>query len=1011
MMRKLGHRAAVVGLALLALSLPVTASAQVQRGSLLVHVADESGGVLPGATLELTSPVMPGAINAVSDATGQYRFPSLIVGTYQLKVSLSGMQTLIRQNLVVTQGATVEVSVALKVGAMSEAVTVQAETPVVDTKAATLATNIDKHILQGAPGGQDIWSIIEYKAPGVTIDTGSGSPPDIGGSQGGLQRSMTSRGVPNGQNTQMLNGVNVNDPAAQGFSMNYYVPAALDNIQVSTAAEDISIGTAGVFINMVTKSGSNHFGGSAMATCQGKCGVNTQGSNVDTSQQDLGIRAGSNGTNILTNTNFQIGGPILRNKLFFFDSTNFQAIHVGVTAFPAVVPTGIQSPLLNTSQQDTTDTIAGEGKVNYQLNSKHRFEGYLSKQRYDKPNRGSAFNNTQDSDFKELDTFVIMQASWNYVMSERMFLDTRVSYNNTHFDLFQKTGLQPLTDNATGNQYQNNTTQQFMFRRRSEVLSNWQYFLPDWLGGRHEFRIGFDNGYTPETVTFSKALNVTSTINTTLNPEAQTVTLFNSPVIVNRAVNTTALYGQESYSVKRLTAVAGLRWERVEGYLPVQDTTSDSQFFPAGTVFQGVTINGVKQDYTVQDHFAAIHDDPLWHNFAPRVSLTYDLTGHGTSAIKFSAGRYLDQISTGTPPNPNGLISQTYNWNDVNNNLVFDPGNLTWNGTQYIGPELGALTRTSIPAPSAFNQAEQRPYTNQQTIEFDQEVMPGLAATVAFVHTAQHHQLATIDQNQALWFDPVNPEFVPVTLTDPGRDGVPGTADDQPITVYQLTSSSITTSSITTNNDLLDQHTKSISFDLNKRFSHGWALIGGYTYTNVFQAAQSVSNPNGLLVNSGGVSGGRAHDFKLTGTFELPYQVLFGVNARLDSGLPITRSWAIPACSKSVVSNCLLNASGNTTVNAEPRGDVLLPWLGTADIRFGRFFNVGTNRFDVSIDIYNITNANTIFSVRTNTGQTTVFFNNDPTQTSQKVASFLSPTGVTGPRILRFNLTWTFGAR
>jgi Carboxypeptidase regulatory-like domain/TonB-dependent Receptor Plug Domain len=1009
---KPGFSGILFGLAILLL-LPALASAQVQRGNLFVKVADEQGGILPGATLELTSPVMPGVVTAVTDSNGAYHFPSLVVGTYQLKVSLQGMQSIIRQGLIVQQDQTVELSLVLKVGSMAEAVTVQAETPVVDTKAATLQTNIDKNILQATPGGQDIWSIIEFKAPGVTIDTGSGSPPDVGGNQGGLQRSLTSRGVPNAQNTQMLNGVNVNDPAAQGFSMNYYVPQALDNIQVSTAADDISIGTAGVFINMVTKSGSNRYGGSFFGTCQGDCGVNTQSSNIAPAQQADGIRAGSNGTNILTNTNFQIGGPIIHNKLFFFDSTNFQAIHVGVTSFPAVAPLGIETPLSTTSQQDTTDTLAGEGKVNFQLNTKNRFEGYLSKQRYDKPNRGSAFSNTQDSDWHELDTFVIMQASWNYVMSDRMFLDTRVSYNNTHFDLNEKTDLQPLTDNATFNTYQNESSQPFMFRRRSEVLSNWQYFLPKWLGGRHEFRLGFDNGNTPETVTTSRAQNVNITINSLLTPEAQTVTLFNSPTIVNRAVNSTALYGQETYSLNRLTAVAGIRWERVEGYLPPQTTTADSEYFPSGTVFNSVTINGVTGPYTVQDQFAAVHNDPLWHNWAPRTSLTYDLTGKGKSAVKFSAGRYLDQINTGTPPNPNGTISQTYVWNDVNHNLQFDPDNLVFNGTQYIGPELGRLTRTSIPAPAGFNQAEQRPFTNEQTVEFDQELRPGLAATIAFVHTAQHHELGAVDTNEANWFSGPNPEYTAVQLIDPGRDGVLGTSDDQPITAYSLSSASNAVTTLTENDDRLDIHTKSVSFDLTKRFSHGWQLVGGYTYTDVFQQAASVSTPD-ALINSAGVAGGRAHDFKLAGSFQLPYQILFGVNARLDSGLPITRTWAIPTCTPSVPTDCLaVSPSGGSTtsINAEPRGDLLLPWLGTADIRFGRFFNVGTNRFDLSFDIYNITNANTVFSVRTTTGTVTVFQNNVPTNPSQTIAQFLSPTGVTAPRILRVNLTWTFGAR
>ena len=81
---------------------------------------------------------------------------------------------------------------------------------------------------------------------------------------------MSARGTPNAQNTQLLNGVNVNDPAAQGFSMNYYIPSAFENIQVSTGAQDISVGTGGMLINMVTKSGTNRFSGERAADLPGQ---------------------------------------------------------------------------------------------------------------------------------------------------------------------------------------------------------------------------------------------------------------------------------------------------------------------------------------------------------------------------------------------------------------------------------------------------------------------------------------------------------------------------------------------------------------------------------------------------------------------------------------------------------------------------------------------------------------------------------------------------------------------
>ena len=109
------------------------------------------------------------------------------------------------------------------------------------------------------------------------------------------------------------------------------------------------------------------------------------------------------------------------------------------------------------------------------------------------------------------------------------------------------------------------------------------------------------------------------------------------------------------------------------------------------------------QDYTVQKSFDEVRHDPLWHDFAPRAAVTYDLNGDGKTALKFSWGRYLDQINTGTPPNPNAQISQQYNWNDANGDLVFDPGNATWNGKQYVGGEFGTLRSTSGLAVSTFD--------------------------------------------------------------------------------------------------------------------------------------------------------------------------------------------------------------------------------------------------------------------------------------------------------------------
>jgi hypothetical protein len=1027
------RRSTVVGI-LLMLGLAVASApavAQVQRGSILIRAVDAQGGVMPGATVTLTSSILPGAIVGVTDSAGTYRSPSLSVGTYTVKVALQGFQTLNRENVVVIQNQTVSLDLTMKVGAMTEQVTVTAESPVVDTKSTNVAVNIDKKILETTPGGKDIWSLLEYKAPGVVFDV-----PDVGGNQAGLQRSLSARGTPNAQNTQMLNGVNVNDPAAQGFSMNYYTPSTFENIQVQTGSQDITVGTAGVVINMVSKSGTNRLFAQSLLTCQGHCGpFATQSHNVDTNLLNYGIRRDANGVDYITNTNGQVGGPLIKNKLFYFGSVNYQPTHVNVVGFPSIVPSYIASPLANTSIEDTTDIVAGEGKLNYQFNSNNRFEGYLSKQRYDKPNRGAGVGLTQDSDSKELDTFVIAQAAWNLVLTDRIFADTRISYNNTHFPLLQKTDLQPISDNTTGNLYRNRTSSALMYRRRLQVVSNWQYFVPKFLGGRHEFKGGIDNGYTPEDVTTTRVDNVNLTF-TSSNGAPVRVTLFNSPNLVKRAVNTTALYGQDSYSYKRLTVIGGVRWERIEGFLPAQAHDASSPYFGPGTAFLATTFSYTLPDgtpasvtgpYTVPASYAELRNDPMWKNGAGRFSATYDLFGKGKTILKTSAGKYLDQINTGTPPNPNGSISQNYTWNDLNGDYVFQPGTVTWNGTSYVaaspnselGPYLNQQTLANPYGPLTFNKSLKRPSRNEFTIGVDHELFPNILLSTTFIHRREHNNQGNVDQNPNLWPS----EYTLVTLTEPGRDGCAvgvstpagttppcaglNTGDEHPIQAYNLNSTATTITTVTVNDDRLAQHYNGVEISLTKRYSKGWTALVGYDYGHTRQDLISLGNPNNVNVNAGGISGGRRHIFNGSASYVLPwYGILLGTEFRVQSGLPITRTWTPPVCSVTVLTNCL---NQSQSLNVETRGSVELPWLSSVDLKVGKVLHVGRQTFDLSVDAYNMTNANTVYAVGTSSTIRQVRFAGDPNSPQVNVANFLSPQNALGPRIVRFNLQWSFG--
>jgi hypothetical protein len=167
------------------------------------------------------------------------------------------------------------------------------------------------------------------------------------------------------------------------------------------------------------------------------------------------------------------------------------------------------------------------------------------------------------------------------------------------------------------------------------------------------------------------------------------------------------------------------------------------------------------------------------------------------------------------------------------------------------------------------------------------------------------------------------------------------------------------------------------------------------------KTSRGLQNPNNLYINAGGVSGGRRHLINGSASYMLPwFGILVATDFRVQSGLPITRTWTPQLCSTTVTTNCL---NQSQSINVESRGSRELPWLNSADMRVGKTFHLENQSFDVSVDAFNVTNANTVYSVGTSSNTRTVRFANDPAQPLTTIANFLSPTGVLGPRIIRFN--------
>lgn len=963
---------------LIALGVATSVHAQIQTGSILVKASDEQGALTPGVTVTISSPVLvAGSMVGVTDAGGAYRFPSLVPGLYTVKLELPGFQTLVREGIIVLVGQTTPIDAALKVATLAETVTVTGESPTVDTTSANVNVNLSEQLIQGTPGGRDIWALVEAKVPGLVM-----SRPDVGGTSGGLQGTFSARGTASAQNTSFLNGVNVGDPAAIGAAGFYYDFDAFDDIQVSTGSHDITVPTSGVFLNMITKTGGNKWSGGVTSTWTGK---SLQGRN-DTSPtlQKYGFRPNGNTSDFVSDVNVTAGGPVVQNKVRFFGSFRDWRVHQNV-------------PVQNSqSVLDQTNITSGLGNVTWQLNQNNRVTGFYSRQRYSKPNRllNLASVTVPESTVDEEDMFDLAQGLWNSVVGHNFFVDARLGLNKILFPTYFNGGSnQSSVDNATGIIYGNNATEVIRNRNRYQANATGQYYVDQALGGRHELKFGFDYSHAVTRNQTHRADDVQTTYTSasgTFVP--QNVTLFATPQNDATALNVLALFAQDSYSVKRLTVIGGVRFEQLEGYLPPQSSPA-SRFATAG-------IGGFAAQPRSYDEQ---RDIVKWNTAGPRASAVFDVTGNGKTAAKASVGRYYYVLSTGgggvSNVNRNANYSEQYAWTDLNGNRKYDIGEQT--GTPVVTAVVvnGAILTSIDPNFS-------RPYTDEYSFGVDRELMANFKASAVYTYRRERNTQASSN--------PDNPyDTVLTSAVDPGIDGVVGTSDDGTYGYYARNSAANRT--IITNDPKVTQSYKGLEVTLTKRFSNRWQMLAGYTFSkNKIEDISVDVSPNFLINSSGnispdaGVAGSsrcsgcgasnadRPNQFKLTGMYVLPWhEVILSGNFSSQQGPPVTRQ----------ISRAVGFAT-NQIINLEPLGSHRLDTLNKIDLRVGKLFKFDPRSLEVTVDFDNLTNAATVWQVRNRT-EAAAF--TDPT-TGQRATlqQFLSPAGILGPRTVVFRAAFKF---
>src|SRR5688572_152415 len=154
-------------------------------GTIQGRVADAQGAVLPGVTVTATSAALIQPQTTVTSDTGNYRFPAVPPGQYELTYELAGFNSLKRSGIAITLGFTAQVNVELALATLQETVTVSGASPVIDTSTTRIQQNFKMEQLQSIPNGRDMWALLAV-TPSVQMGR-----IDVGGNRAGTQTGYT----------------------------------------------------------------------------------------------------------------------------------------------------------------------------------------------------------------------------------------------------------------------------------------------------------------------------------------------------------------------------------------------------------------------------------------------------------------------------------------------------------------------------------------------------------------------------------------------------------------------------------------------------------------------------------------------------------------------------------------------------------------------------------------------------------------------------------------------------
>src|SRR4051812_20483605 len=286
-------------------------------GTVAGSVKDASGAVLPGVTVEVSSPALiERSRTATTDSTGLYRIVNLPPGIYEVTFTLPGFNTVKREQVQVQAGFTASIDAEMKVGAVQETVTVTGESPVIDVQSAASTRSLTADTFKEIPSSGS-WLQMASLVPAIRA-----SVQDVGGVLGDQTGAQVSaHGSRSEDGVSMVDGLRIGNMYQSSNLTNMSLsPLLFDQVDIQLSGQSGETGTNGVIMNAIPKSGGNRFSGSGLVNGSAP---SLQSSNITTRLNQRGLAGASTTLKKLYDINGAVGGPIKRDKAWFFATSRY----------------------------------------------------------------------------------------------------------------------------------------------------------------------------------------------------------------------------------------------------------------------------------------------------------------------------------------------------------------------------------------------------------------------------------------------------------------------------------------------------------------------------------------------------------------------------------------------------------------------------------------------------------------------------------------------------------------